>query len=77
MSEPKRAKDKDGEKERREARMRIWWSSRRELKKDKGAKMESPSYKYPEHPDQDDGFYGHYLPSHFKKTSVIRSYGKA
>ena len=39
-------------------------------------KMEGPKYKgFIEEPEKDDGFYGHYLPAHFKKTKVIDTYG--
>ena len=28
------------------------------------------------HMRQDSGFYGHFLPSHFKKTSIISTHGR-
>lgn len=31
---------------------------------------------YTKDPDEENGFYGHYLPSHFKKTDIIRTNGR-
>lgn len=73
MSEPKRTSDRKGERERHNIRKRRPWpqSTWHDAKV-----YEGPGYKYPEHPDQDDGFYGHYLPSHFKKTDIVSTHGK-
>jgi hypothetical protein len=50
--------------------------SERKLVNDKGRK-DTGYIEEPEEHDKDDQFYGHYLPSHFKKTNVIQSYGKS
>ena len=79
MSEPRRTDDRDGEKERYEARRKRWWSSR--TPKDRAERrLLSPGKKYTGYtkdPEEDTGFYGHVLPTDFKKTNIIRSHGKS